>query len=34
MVAEDEATQEKLSSKLFKRAPWFISIEDLALVNI
>lgn len=34
MLAEDETMQEKLDSKLCKRAPWFISIEGLALVNI
>lgn len=33
-VAEGETVQEKLGSKLCKRAPWFISIEGLAVVNI
>lgn len=34
MLAEDETVQEKVGSKLCKRAPGFISIEGLAVVNI
>lgn len=34
MLPEGENMQEKLGSKLCERAPWFISIKGLALVNI